>query len=489
MVKLHKLKCVVIDDEEYARKWLRGKLSTFIELDIIGEAESINEAYMLVAQTRPDVAFMDIQLIGGDVFQLLNRLKEQGIPIPYIVVTTGYSEYVMTALNNYRKYIVYYLVKPLGESLAAKLREAVDALMAAKMNDLLLHTATQESSAKSATDQIYVSVKGVLNQIVFDKIIYLESAGSGDVYFVTDTETLRANITLARSSELLPESHFMRISKTNIVNIRRIVRFDKENREIGVQVSNKAKSLGIGDTYYNDLIKRIPITKESALKAREYPAKQPNALPKDTKPNYSSESTLSDSFRQKKYGMPATKFDLATVMFLNIKGLVKHSGLFSPEELIAEISYLFAAFDNFAKKHRIEKIKTIGDTYLCVGGIPVADTDNPHRMIDMALDVSLFMLNYQKERGAEKRFFFDISMGVHSGSLIASIIDTNQLNYDIWGDVVNITNHVESIGAVGQITISEATYQCVKKKFPCQYIGTIDVEDKTTLDLYQIIVK
>jgi DNA-binding LytR/AlgR family response regulator len=109
MMQMEKLKCVVFEDEDYNRKWLIEKLKTFDELDIVGEAVSINGAFQVLLKTNPDVAFMDIKLIGGDVFALLSRLKTSGVPIPFIVITTGFPEYVMTALNEYRHYIVQYL--------------------------------------------------------------------------------------------------------------------------------------------------------------------------------------------------------------------------------------------------------------------------------------------------------------------------------------------------------------------------------------------
>ena len=102
MMHMEKLKCVVFEDEDYNRKCLIEKLKTFDELDIVGEAVSINGAFQVLLKTNPDVAFMDIKLIGGDVFALLSRLKTSGVHIPFIVITTGFPEYVMTALNEYR---------------------------------------------------------------------------------------------------------------------------------------------------------------------------------------------------------------------------------------------------------------------------------------------------------------------------------------------------------------------------------------------------
>lgn len=133
---MYKLLTVVLEDEDDNRNWLVKKLKQYPELEILGEAATVDESFALIAHTKPDAAFMDIQLIGGDVFTLLKRLQENGIPIPYIVMTTGYPEYVMDALNNHRRFVVQYLVKPFVEDWQKKLRKSIDALMAAKLSDV-----------------------------------------------------------------------------------------------------------------------------------------------------------------------------------------------------------------------------------------------------------------------------------------------------------------------------------------------------------------
>ncbi|MEO6758834.1 MAG: response regulator, partial [Saprospiraceae bacterium] len=128
---LHRLRTVVLEDEDENREWLLKKLALYPELDVLGSAMTVDEAFLLIARHRPDAAFVDIQLIGGDAFQLLERLRQQGLPIPFMVMTTGYPDYVWTALNDYNRYVVQYLVKPFLENWQEKLRKSIDALLAA----------------------------------------------------------------------------------------------------------------------------------------------------------------------------------------------------------------------------------------------------------------------------------------------------------------------------------------------------------------------
>lgn len=253
-----KLRTIVLEDEDDNRNWLVKKLKQYPELELVGEAATLDDSFRLIAHTKPDAAFMDIQLIGGDVFALLTRLQENGIPIPYIVMTTGYPEYVMSALNDYRRFVVQYLVKPFVEDWQKKLRKSIDALMAAKLNGT---TPVLEPKSAETQHAIFINNRGNLLRLDFDKIAYFEAAGGGETFVVTDTATHQVDLTLSKFLELLPAAHFQRISKNNIINTGRILRVNREDRTVDIEQGSKQKTLGVGDIYYPELLKSLPVAK------------------------------------------------------------------------------------------------------------------------------------------------------------------------------------------------------------------------------------
>ena len=254
----NRLRTVVLEDEDDNREWLLKKLALYPELDILGSAMTVDDAFRLIANTRPDAAFVDIQLIGGDAFQLLERLRQHGVPLPFMVMTTGYPEYVWTALNDYNRYVVQYLVKPFLENWQEKLRKSIDALLAATAAAGLAATGLVPADQPS----IFVNTRGGLLRLDFDKVCYLEAAGGGEVFVVTDTDTHQLDFTLNRFLEMLPAGQFLRVSKSNLVNLAKILRVSREERTLEVAVGTaKPKSLGIGDAYYAALISMLPTIK------------------------------------------------------------------------------------------------------------------------------------------------------------------------------------------------------------------------------------
>lgn len=265
-MKNQPLRCIVLEDEDDARNWILKKLKEYPELEVVGDAATLDDAYHLIASTRPDVAFMDVQLIGGDAFALLSRLQNNGLPIPYIVMATGYPEYVMTALNDYRRYVVQYLLKPFVENWKDKFRKAIDALVAAKMKDTLSEQPIPIKQTPPAKNQeikdttIFLQNKGSLLRLDFTNISYLEAAGGGESIIVRDEGNIQVDKTLNKLTELLP-ANFFRASRTNVINIDRVVTINRGDRTVEIKCEDKNKSVGISDIYYNDLLNKLPLAK------------------------------------------------------------------------------------------------------------------------------------------------------------------------------------------------------------------------------------
>ncbi|MBK7886811.1 MAG: tetratricopeptide repeat protein [Bacteroidetes bacterium] len=180
----------------------------------------------------------------------------------------------------------------------------------------------------------------------------------------------------------------------------------------------------------------------------------------------------------------ARQFDQVTVMFTDFKGFTQISERLTPAELVAEIHTCFKAFDNIITKYNIEKIKTIGDAYMCAGGLPVANTTHATDVVSAALEIQQFMKNHLQQRKQENKEGFEIRIGIHTGTVVAGIVGVKKFAYDIWGDTVNLASRIESSGEAGKVNISSSTYAWVKDKFHCVHRGKIEAKNKGEIDMY-----
>lgn len=180
----------------------------------------------------------------------------------------------------------------------------------------------------------------------------------------------------------------------------------------------------------------------------------------------------------------ARSFEMVTVLFTDFKGFTRMAEILSPDELVSEIDHCFKAFDNIISNYDIEKIKTIGDAYMCSGGLPIANKTNPVDVVKAALDIRDFMINLKKSREKKDQPYFEIRIGVHTGPVVAGIVGIKKFQYDIWGDTVNIASRMESSGDIGEVNISGTTFNLVKNKFDCVHRGKIEAKNKGAVDMY-----
>ncbi|MEI7596111.1 MAG: adenylate/guanylate cyclase domain-containing protein [Bacteroidota bacterium] len=182
-------------------------------------------------------------------------------------------------------------------------------------------------------------------------------------------------------------------------------------------------------------------------------------------------------------GYAKTQFyDLTTVMFADFKGFTKIAQVMEPQQLIKELDKRFMFFDDVCLRHNLEKIKTIGDSYMCVGGIPITNLSNPIDMILAAFEMQEFMrkLALESEEGSK----WELRIGMHTGPIIAGVVGKNKFAYDVWGDTVNTASRVESSGEAWKINISGDTYEYIKDFFECSYRGKKPVKNRGEVDMY-----
>jgi class 3 adenylate cyclase len=176
--------------------------------------------------------------------------------------------------------------------------------------------------------------------------------------------------------------------------------------------------------------------------------------------------------------------DEVTVLFTDFKGFTLLSEQFTPQELVAEINECFSVFDQIMIKHNVEKIKTIGDSYMAAGGLPTSNKTHAEDVILAALEIQQYMADYKKVREKAGKLFFEIRIGVHSGPVVAGIVGIRKFAYDIWGDTVNTASRMESSGEVDKVNVSESTYNLTKDKFNFTYRGKIAAKGKGEISMY-----
>ncbi len=185
----------------------------------------------------------------------------------------------------------------------------------------------------------------------------------------------------------------------------------------------------------------------------------------------------------KLHGVASTKlYPAATIMFTDFKGFTSLSGKLTPNELVSELSTIFTQFDEITDRHNMEKIKTIGDAYMCAGGIPVENSTHPVDAILAAFDFILYIEQFNKEMGQGN--IWEIRAGLHTGPIIAGVVGKKKFAYDIWGDSVNIASRMESNSEEGKVNISESTYELIKDYFVCTPRGGKHVKNKGEMIMY-----
>jgi class 3 adenylate cyclase len=176
----------------------------------------------------------------------------------------------------------------------------------------------------------------------------------------------------------------------------------------------------------------------------------------------------------------ARYYEDASVLFTDFADFTQMAEKLSPDGLVDELNHCFSAFDAIITRHGLEKIKTVGDAYIAVSGLPAANPRHAHDVVVAALEIRAFMI----ARKAAQPGSFTVRLGVHSGPLVAGIVGVKKFAYDIWGDTVNTAARMEQHGQVGKVNISQASYELLRDEFACSYRGELEAKHKGKMGMY-----
>ncbi len=177
-------------------------------------------------------------------------------------------------------------------------------------------------------------------------------------------------------------------------------------------------------------------------------------------------------------------YESATIMFTDFKGFTRFAESMEPRTLVDDLNQYFSAFDEIVSRHNVEKLKTIGDAYMCAGGLPEENRTHPVDACLAALEIQDYMARTNRQREKMHLSPWELRIGIHTGPVMAGVVGKNKFTYDIWGDAVNVASRMESTGVPGRIVLSESTYHGVKDQFECEHRGSVEAKNKGQLDTY-----
>ncbi|MBT8294333.1 MAG: tetratricopeptide repeat protein [Eudoraea sp.] len=181
----------------------------------------------------------------------------------------------------------------------------------------------------------------------------------------------------------------------------------------------------------------------------------------------------------------AKKFESITVLFTDFKDFTRSSASLSPENLVRSVDYYFSRFDEVMEKHGLEKIKTMGDAYMCTGGLHLNKEDHAIRMVRAAFEI-VEITEAVKNKDQTNIMPYEIRIGINTGPVVAGVVGTQKFAYDIWGDTVNVAARMETNSETGKINVSENTYDLIKDEFECEYRGKMKVKNKGMMKMYYV---
>ncbi len=172
------------------------------------------------------------------------------------------------------------------------------------------------------------------------------------------------------------------------------------------------------------------------------------------------------------------------VMFTDFTGFTRITEQFTPRELVAQLNQCFSEFDAIVTRHRLEKLKTIGDGYLCVGGLTETQADALEQMVSAAVEIRDYSCRRKAEREAAGAPYWDVRIGIHIGPVVAGVVGVSKFAFDVWGDTVNLASRLEAASEPGRINVSLPVYERIAARWECEQRGLLPVKNRPGMEMF-----
>lgn len=327
------------------------------------------------------------------------------------------------------------------------------------------------SLKKDACDCLYQSYKSLGNSQkalqYFEKSNFFEDS-------LNSKETSNRMMNMEFQKQQLTDS-IAQVKKDHLIQIKHKEEVQKQEKQRNAVIITLCFILVIVGGLWNRL--NFVRKSKAALKIEKDRSEELllNILPEE----------IAEELKQKG-SVNARDFNLVSILFTDFKSFTQTAETMSPQCLVEEINVCFKAFDLISEKYQIEKIKTIGDSYMAAGGIPNPDESSLKNIVLAGLEMQDFMAKRKEENQQTGKPAFEMRLGIHAGPIVAGIVGVKKFQYDVWGDTVNTASRIESNGMVGKVNISESLYHLIKSevKFTFEYRGKIQAKGKGELDMY-----
>ncbi len=503
-------KVLLAENDKIAIKYLENVLQDEKKFSIY-KAYDGKQALDLAKQLSPDIIIININLPLTDIMDFAHQVKKalRISQIPIIVTYTDGDEHlVMQAIENGITDIIH---KPFNRlELLARVKAALSLAEAIRENiyqkeriDFHVDELNKLSLIvrKSANSVIIFSTEGELEWANEGfKRIYgydleefkkrygsniKEASPNPDLSLKKFNEVLETKQSVSYVNSFITPSGQKKWIQTTLTPIFDGSKIDKviaietditHEKEVELTLLRKNKEMEKLTQELRQANEKLKKQQQLIIEER----KKTEELLDNILPHY-----VSNQLKNIGYAKPRS-YKMATVMFTDFKGFTKACENLKPEQIVSYLHTFFSVFDDIIVEHYIEKIKTIGDAYMCVGGIPLRNRSNPFDVVLAGLKIQYYITHLDEFDLEKKLPRWQLRVGIHTGPLVAGVVGKIKYAYDVWGDTVNIAKRMESACEPGKVNISGATYEKIKDYFDCEYRGKVEVKNRGAIDMYYV---
>lgn len=509
-------KVLVVDDTSINRELIYNILKTSDnEYDVI-EASDGQEGYDTAVSQLPDIILMDLRMPKVDGIEAIKMLKsnESTKEIPVLVLTAYNSSENLK--ESFEAGAFDYITKPVNSSeLISRMGKALGVNQQIKN---IQGKIAEFETRKSEYENLALITGSSQNSFILIKTDgELEWASDGfENFHGMSLEEFKSKkgstiFSLCQDTEIIALFNLCVSRKLPVDYSAKVIARDGEEKWLQTFISPKLNESGEVDRLIateidittlkkkeeelNRQNQRMQVIMQNLEKANLLLEEQKNEINRQkqriTEEQNKSEKLLLNILpfeiakQLKSKGKAGSRqYKTVSVMFADFKGFSKYSMELEPNDLVNILDTYFAKFDEIIGKHYLEKIKTIGDAYMCAGGLPLRNKSNPFDAVLAGLEIQNYMNKLNDSKIINNLSIWELRIGIHTGSVVAGVVGRKKFAYDIWGESVNIASRMEHSGHVGMVNISGTTYEFVKDFFECDYRGKIDAKNIGKVDMY-----